>query len=199
MKPKINEESAAAMVLDAIFKDLDKSWNGMWDVISKMSAKNRLPLTSKDFVKVNVGIASIAVNFRVAFDMFPQDQAERMLDIVFKLLEKFLGAAKNSEVVQHLILKYFEAWNNGMLDLRNPITDVAMLLYYKVGFENTERKLVDESYFTPEPRVVEYFANVLALFSGKWTLVKQKRDVVPKTPAKTGRAPKDPKVDVGAE
>lgn len=199
MKKKISEENAAATVLDAVFKQLDKTWEGMWDVISKMSMKNRLPVTSKDFVKINVGIAAIAVNFRVAFDMYPQERAERLLDILFKLLERFLGGGKNVEAVQHIILKYFEAYNNGMLDLRNPITDVAMLLYYKVGFQNTEKKLVDESYFIPEPRVVEYFANVLALFADKFTLINQKFDLVPKTPAKTGRAPKEPKVDVGHE
>ena len=184
MKPKITEENAAAMVMNGIFQQCDNSWEGMWQILTKMSLKNKTNLPSKDFVKTNFSLAAIALNFRIAFDVFPHERAERMLEFTFNLLQRNLGD-KNSDTVQKVILKYFEAYNAGLLEMRNPITDVAMLLYYKIGMSNTEQKLVDESYYVPDPKTVEYLANALAMFAGKWNIIQQKFEIV--TGSSSGR------------
>ena len=60
-------------------------------------------------------------------------------------------------------------------------------MYYKIGLDNTEQIVVDESYFVPEPNLVGYLSKSLMMFSGKWEHLNERYEVV----FASGRAPSD--------
>ena len=76
------------------------------------------------------------------------------------------------------MIKYIEAYNNGVLKIRNPVLDVSMLLYYKIGLQNTAQKVVDETYYVPEPEMVDLLTRSLTMFLGKWDILLERFEVV---------------------
>lgn len=171
-KKKISEINAVAAVMDAIFQQVDERWGQIWLPTEQALREGGVKLEKSEFIKFNFSLAAIAINFRSCFDIFHREQAERFFTLLQQLLEKQLGG--NAKAVSNAIIKYIEAYNNGVLKIRNPVMDVAMLLYYKIGLENTEQKVVDETYYMPEPGLVDLLTRSLTLFLGKWELLLER-------------------------
>jgi hypothetical protein len=131
-----------------------------------------------EFAKFNFSLAALAVNFRVAFDLMPRDQAERIFLEMLRMMEQQLGSGSGNKAVQNAILKYVEAYNNGIIAIRNPLQDVAMLFYYKIGLSNTPQAVVDETYYTPDPRVVDYTQRAMTMFVGRWEYLLERFEVM---------------------
>ncbi|MEM7035568.1 MAG: hypothetical protein AAF570_01240 [Bacteroidota bacterium] len=188
MKKKITDLNAVAAVMDIVFQQVEERWPEIWNPVVEALNARRIPHASHEFVRFNYSLAVLAINFRSAFDIFPRDQAEHLFTHFQRLLKKNLGDGAGFHAVQNSVVKYIDAYNNGILNIRNPIHDVAMLLYYKIGMDNTEQKVVDEAYYIPEPKIVEYLTKSLTLFTGKWEMLLGKYEVV----FSSGRAPNDP-------
>jgi hypothetical protein len=176
-KKKITELNAVAAILDGIFHQVDERWEQIWLPTEDALRSVGVQLGKTEFIKFNFSLAVIAVNFRAAFDIFHQDQAERLFTLMQQLLQKQLGEGPGYVAVRNALLKYIEAYNNGMLKIHNPIMDVAMLLYYKIGLENTAQKVVDETYYVPEPQLVEMLIKALTMFLGKWEMLLERYEI----------------------
>jgi hypothetical protein len=94
-----------------------------------------------------------------------------------QLLQKQLGEGPGYQAVRNAVVKYIDAYNTGLLKIHNPIMDVAMLLYYKIGLENTAQKVVDETYYVPEPQLVEMLIKALTMFLGKWEILLERYEL----------------------
>lgn len=179
MKQPISEINAAAAIMDAVFQQVDLRWDQIWSPVDEWLTQQEISRNKPDFVKFNYSLAVLAINFRAAFDLFPKAQAERLFTHLQNLLRKQLGEGQGFQAVRSAVLKYVEAYNNGLLNIRNPLWDVATLLYYKIGLQNTQQTVVDESYYVPEPRMVEYLSNSLMMFAGKWEHLQQRFELQP--------------------
>ncbi len=186
-KKKISEINAVAAVVDSIFQQVDERWESVWNPVAQSLIDSGIKIEKSGFVKFNFSLAVIAINFRTAFDIFDTPQAERFFTMLQDLLKDHFGGGDGFTAIINAIMKYIEAYNNGILKIRNPVLDVAMLLYYKIGLENTPQTVVDETYFVPEPQMVEYLTSTLTMFLGKWDILVQRFDIA--TPAT--RAPQD--------
>ncbi len=177
-KKKITEVNAVAAVMDSVFQQVDERWPQIWMPTEQALREAGVKLEKSEFIKFTFSLAVIAINFRACFDLFYPPQAERLFTILQQLLQKQLGEGPKFVAVRNAIIKYIEAYNNGVLKIRNPVLDVAMLLYYKIGLENTEQKLVDETYFMPEPDMVDLLTRSLTMFLGKWDLLVERYELV---------------------
>lgn len=177
-KKKITEINAVAAVMDNIFQQVDERWPQLWLPTEQALREAGVKLEKADFIKFNFSLAAIAINFRASFDLFPPQQAERLFTILQQLLKDQFGEGQAFAAVRNAMLKYIEAYNNGILKIRNPVLDVAMLLYYKIGLQNTEQKVVDETYYMPEPGMVDLLTNALTLFLGKWDILLERFIIV---------------------
>jgi hypothetical protein len=110
--------------------------------------------------------------------LFPPAQAERLFTILQQLLKDQFGEGQAFVAVRNAVIKYIEAYNNGVLKIRNPVLDVSMLLYYKIGLQNTAQKVVDETYYVPEPEMVDLLTRSLTMFLGKWDILLERFEVV---------------------
>ena len=179
MKKPITEINAVAAIVDSIFQQIDDHWAKIWEPVNESLQQILATAPSPDFVKFNYSLAALSINIRSSFDLFPRPQAERLFTMVQNLLLKQLGSGDGFKAVQNSIGKYIEAYNNGILNIRNPLHDVATLLYYKIGLKNTELTIADESYYVPEPKIVDYLSNSLLLFAGKWDSLLQRFEIQP--------------------
>lgn len=177
-KKKISEINAVAAVLDGIFQQVDERWGHIWLPTEEALREAGVKLGKSEFIKFNFSLAAIAINFRAAFDIFHREQAERLFTVMQQLLQKQLGEGAGYLAVRNAIMKYIEAYNNGILKIRNPVLDVAMLLYYKIGLENTAQSVVDETYYVPEPQMIDLLTKGLTLFLGKWEILLERFVIV---------------------
>jgi hypothetical protein len=167
-KKPITEANAAAAVMDLVFSQVEERWSQVSDPLVRIVGEAGLPAIKQDFSRFNFSLAALAINFRVVFDLVPRDQAERIFTHMLQFLERQLGSGPGFTAVRNAVMKYIEAYNNGIIAIRNPVYDVGMLLYYKIGLENTRQRVVDEVYFIPEPRIVDYLTHALSMFLSKW-------------------------------
>ncbi|MBK9449172.1 MAG: hypothetical protein IPN95_07115 [Bacteroidetes bacterium] len=177
-KKKITELNAVAAVMDSIFQQVDERWGVIWLPAEQALRESGVKLEKSDFIKFNFSLAAIAINFRSAFDLFPPAQAERLFTILQQLLKDQFGEGQAFVAVRNAVIKYIEAYNNGVLKIRNPVLDVSMLLYYKIGLQNTAQKVVDETYYVPEPEMVDLLTRSLTMFLGKWDILLERFEVV---------------------
>lgn len=180
-KKPITEANAAAAIMDLVFSQVDERWFQVGEPLGRIVAESGMPPVKDAFARFNFSLAAIAVNFRVLFELVPRDQAERIFTRMLQLLEQQLGTGPGFAAVRNAVMKYIEAYNNGVIAIRNPVYDVAMLLYYKVGLENSRQKVVDEVYFIPEPRVVDYLTHALSMFLNKWEYLLERYALVAPT------------------
>lgn len=176
-KKPITEINAVAAVMDSIFQQVDNHWFEIWSPVERGLENAQMDIPNAEFVKFNYSLAVLAVNFRAAFDLFPRPQAERFFTHMQNLLLQQLGQSRSSQAVLGTVVKFTEAYNNGILRIKNPLHEVAMLLYFKIGLQNTEQKVVDEKYYVPEPEMVDYLERSLLLFAGKWDLIRNRYEV----------------------
>lgn len=174
MKKPISELNAVAAIIDSVFQQVDDHWGKIWSPVENGLQNANIGTPDSQFVKFNFSLAVLAINFRATFDLFPRAQSERLFSQLQQLLHKQLGGGDGFAAVQSAIGKYIEAYNAGILQIRNPVQDVATLLYYKIGLKNTEQHVVDETFFAPDPNVVGYLASSLMLFTGKWETLLQR-------------------------
>ncbi|MBL0017262.1 MAG: hypothetical protein IPP17_12715 [Bacteroidetes bacterium] len=177
-KKKITELNAVAAVMDSIFQQVDERWGVIWLPAEQALRESGVKLEKSEFIKFNFSLAAIAINFRSAFDLFPPAQAERLFTILQQLLKDQFGEGQAFVAVRNAVIKYIEAYNNGVLKIRNPVLDVSMLLYYKIGLQNTAQKVVDETYYVPEPEMVDLLTRSLTMFLGKWDILLERFEVV---------------------
>lgn len=177
-KKKITEINAVAAVMDSVFHQVDERWEQIWLPTEQALLSAGVKLEKSEFIKFTFSLAAIAINFRSCFDIFHPQQAERFFTILQKLLKDQLGEGPQFVAVRNAIVKYIDAYNNGVLKIHNPVTDVAMLLYYKIGLQNTEQKVVDETYYVPEPQMVDLLTRALTMFLGKWDILLEKYIIV---------------------
>ncbi|MBP6721978.1 MAG: hypothetical protein KA239_06640 [Bacteroidia bacterium] len=177
-KKKITELNAVAAVMDSIFQQVDERWGVIWLPAEQALRESGVKLEKSDFIRFNFSLAAIAINFRSAFDLFPPAQAERLFTILQQLLKDQFGEGQAFVAVRNAVIKYIEAYNNGVLKIRNPVLDVSMLLYYKIGLQNTAQKVVDETYYVPEPEMVDLLTRSLTMFLGKWDILLERFEVV---------------------
>ena len=173
-KKNITELNAVAAVMDSVFQQVDERWSVIWMPTEQALRASGVKLEKSEFIKFNFSLAVLAANFRVAFDLFHPQQAERLFTILQQLLQKQLGEGPAFAAVQSAIAKYMEAYNQGILQIHNPMLDVAMLLYYKIGLINTKQNIVDETYFAPEPSMVDLLTRSLTMFLGKWEILLER-------------------------
>ena len=185
MKKKISELNAVAAIMDSCFEQVEARWTELWEPVEQIQQDSQLPIQKPKFVRFNFTLAVLAINTRASFDLLPRERAERLYTILQQLLKKNLGDGPGFHAVINSLVKFTEAYNNGVLHIRNPLYDVAMLLYYKIGLENTEQFVVDESYYIPEPRLVEYLTKSLVMFAGKWDMLLARYELI----HPSGRAP----------
>jgi hypothetical protein len=178
-KKPITEINAVAAVMDTCFNQVQERWDVLWAPIQKIMREAGQKTAKKEFVRFNFSLAVLSINTRATFDLLPNEQAERMFTQLETLLEKSLGGGEGYHAVRNSLVKYAEAYNNGIIHIRNPLYDVATLLYYKIGMQNTRQFVVDESYYVPEPRLVEYLIKALTMFMGKWDLLLQRYTLKP--------------------
>ena len=171
----------------ALYVRAGNDGRGTVRAVERIVAETELKISPNDYAKFNYSLAVLAVNMRSTFDLVQRPQAERLFTLLQSLLRKNFNDDKAYHAVTNTLTKSIEAYNSGILKIRNPLQDVAMLLYYKIGMQNTEQQVVDESYYVPEPKLVEYLMNSLALFTGKWEMLLEKYEL--STPS--GRAPMD--------
>jgi hypothetical protein len=167
-KKPITEANAAAAIMDMVFSQVDERWFQVGEPLGRMIGEAGLPAVKDPFARFNFSLAALAINFRLLFELVPREQAERVFTHMLQLLEQQLGAGPGFAAVRNVLMKFIEAYNNGIIAIRNPVYDVAMLLYYKIGLENTRQRVVDEVYFIPEPRVVDFLTHALSMFLNKW-------------------------------
>lgn len=180
MKLSLPEEQACAMVLDSLLKQLDKQWTDiLTHLVPLLKEAKVYPKVNEQVAKFNFTLAIIGVNIRATYDVFPPPLAAQLAERLFSILKN--SFQKEFHIVQAAILKFIEAYDMGILRIRNPLVDVGMLLYYKIGLENTEQKVVDEEYYIPAPQVVEYLSFVLMQFAGKWETLLQRYEIVGET------------------
>lgn len=177
-KKKITELNAVAAVMDSIFQQVDERWGVIWLPAEQALRESGVKLEKSEFIKFNFSLAVLAINFRTAFDLFPPAQAERLFTILQQLLKDQFGEGQAFVAIRNALLKYIEAYNNGILKIRNPVLDVSMLLYYKIGLQNTAQKVVDETYYVPEPEMVDLLTRSLTMFLGKWDILLERFEVV---------------------
>jgi len=177
-KKPITEINAVAAIMDTIFQQVDNHWFEIWDPVQRGLENARMTIPNHEFVKFNYSLAVLAINFRAAFDLYTRDQAERLFSHLQTLLTHQLGQSDSTQAVIGMIIKFTEAYNNGILRIKNPLSEVAMLLYFKIGLKNTEQKVVDETYFVPEPEMIAYLERSLMLFTGKWENLNQRFELV---------------------
>jgi hypothetical protein len=177
-KKKITELNAVAAVMDSIFQQVDERWGQLWLPTEEALRASGVQLEKSDFIKFNFSLAALAINFRASFDLFHPQQAERLFTILQQLFKDQFGDGPAFVAVRSAVVKYIDAYNNGMLKIRNPVLDVAMLLYYKIGLQNTAQKVVDETYYMPEPAMVDLLMNALTLFLGKWDILLERFEIV---------------------
>lgn len=182
-KKKITEVNAVAAVMDAIFQQVDERWGQLWLPAEQALRESGVKLEKSEFIKFNFSLAAIAINFRSAFELFPHQQAERLFTVMQQLLQKQLGDGAGYVAVRNAVVKYIDAYNNGILKIHNPVIDVAMLLYYKIGLQNTAQKVVDETYYVPEPQMVDLLTRSLTMFLGKWDMLLERFEVVTESAA----------------
>jgi hypothetical protein len=180
-KKKITELNAVAAVMDTIFQQVDERWGYLWLPTEEALRKSGVRLEKSDFIKFNFSLAALAINFRASFDLFPPHQAERLFTLLQQLFKDQFGDGPAFVAVRNALLKYIDAYNNGVLKIRNPVIDVAMLLYYKIGLQNTEQKVVDETYYMPEPAMIDLLSNALTMFLGKWDILMERYMIVAET------------------
>ena len=176
-KKKITELNAVAAVMDSIFQQVDERWGVIWLPAEQALRESGVKLEKSGFIRFNFSLAAIAINFRSAFDLFPPAQAERLFTILQQLLKDQFGEGQAFVAVRNAVIKYIEAYNNGVLKIRNPVLDVSMLLYYKIGLQNTAQKVVDETYYVPEPEMVDLLTRSLTMFLGKWDILLERFEV----------------------
>ncbi len=177
-KKKITEVNAVAAIMDSVFQQVETHWYQIWGPVEKSFLENGVPLEKSEFIRFNYSLAALAINFRSTFDLFPRSQAERLFTYLQQFLHKQLGNDTGYAAVRSTIQKYIEAYNAGILKIHNPIKDVATLLYYKIGLDNTEQTVVDESFFAPDPTMVDYLTQSLTLFLGKWDMLLKRFEVI---------------------
>ena len=177
-KKKITELNAVAAVMDSIFQQVDERWGLIWLPAEQALRESGVKLEKSEFIKFNFSLAVLATNFRTAFDLFPAAQAERLFTILQQLLKDQFGEGQAFVAIRNALLKYIEAYNNGILKIRNPVLDVSMLLYYKIGLQNTAQKVVDETYYVPEPEMVDLLTRSLTMFLGKWDILLERFIIV---------------------
>jgi hypothetical protein len=177
-KKKITELNAVAAVMDSIFQQVDERWGVIWLPAEQALRESGVKLEKSEFIKFNFSLAVLATNFRTAFDLFPPAQAERLFTLLQQLLKDQFGEGQAFVAIRNALLKYIEAYNNGILKIRNPVLDVSMLLYYKIGLQNTAQKVVDETYYVPEPEMVDLLTRSLTMFLGKWDILLERFEVV---------------------
>ncbi len=177
-KKKITEINAVAAVMDSIFQQVDERWGKIWLPTEEALRASGVKIEKSDFIKFNFSLAVLAVNFRTCFEVFHPQQAERFFTILQQLLKDQFGDGPAFTAVRSAIVKYMDAYNNGVLKIRNPLVDVAMLLYYKIGLVNTAQKVVDETYYIPEPQMVDLLTNALTMFLGKWEMLVERYEIV---------------------
>lgn len=185
MKKPISELNAVAAIMDSCFEQVEERWGQLWGPLEQQREESNLPTPKTEFVRFNYTLAVLAINTRGSFDILPREQAEQLYTILQQLLKNNLGGGEGYHAVVNSIGKFIEAYNNGILHIRNPLYDVAMLLYYKIGLENTEQLVVDEKYYIPDPNMVDYLTRSLTMFAGKWDILLQRYELV----HPSGRAP----------
>jgi len=168
MKPAISESQAAAMVMNAIFRQSDMRWPELSGPLFKLLSDQGLQVNNPEYVKFHLSIAALSVNMRALFDLFSRSRATQIFDTHLEILKQFFPDKVQYKAVENTIGKYIEAYNEGIYNIRNPLQDVAMYMYYKIGLVNTEQTVVDENFYAPEPAIRDYLANALGLFTGKW-------------------------------
>lgn len=177
-KKKITEINAVAAIMDGIFQQVDERWGQIWLPTEESLRSSGIKLEKSEYIKFNFSLAAIAINFRASFDLFHPTQAERLFTLMQQLFQKQLGSGPGFEAVRNALVKYIDAYNNGILKIRNPVLDVAMLLYYKIGLQNTAQKVVDETYYVPEPSMVDLLTRSLTMFLGKWDILLERFELV---------------------
>ena len=173
-KKPISEANAVAAIMDTCFNQVEEKWDILWRPIPNMMLQAGQKVGKKEFARFNFALAVLAVNTRSTFDLMPNEQAERLFALLERMLERNLGGGAGYHAVRNSLVKFTEAYNNGILHIRNPLVDVATLLYYKVGMQNTRQTVVDESFYVPEPTMVDYLVRALTMFVGKWDLLLQR-------------------------
>lgn len=188
MKKKITEENASAMVLDAIVKQTEKSWDELWLTLQELQSQHSQPLRDKNFAKFNFLLAAIALNMRAGFDVYEKHQAERLMTYMVKILEKLFGEGEKFESVRSSIMKYMEAYNAGIYNIRNPAIDVAMAMWNMMDMENMVLHITGQSNNRQVgQQTLQFLTNSLLLFAGKWELLNQNFEIQARSA--TGRAP----------
>jgi len=187
MKKKITELNAVAAVMDSVFQQVDEKWGVIWEPAGRMADEIGMQLNNLNFIKLNFQIAALSVNMRSLFDLVPRVQSERMFTILQDMLKHNLGNDKAYYAVVNMMKKYIEAYNAGIIKIASPLREVAMLLYYKIGLGNTEQTVVDEHFYVPDPRLLDYLTNAITMFSGKWEHLLNNYELV----HATGRAPEE--------
>ena len=178
MKKKITEINAVAAVMDSIFQQVETHWYQIWGPVEASLVEHRIPMPKTEFIRFNYSLAALAINFRATFDLFPRSQAERLFTYLQQFLFKQLDDSKGYAAVRTTVEKFIEAYNTGILKIKDPVKEVATLLYYKIGLDNTEQTVVDETFYAPDPTMVDYLSNSLKLFVGKWDMLLNRFDVV---------------------
>lgn len=177
-KKPISEINAAAAVMDGIFDMVDERWDQVWPALEALISETGQPLPKSEFARFNFALAILSVNFRAAFDLLPRGAAERIFTTMLQLLETQLGPGPAFAAVKNAILKYVEAFNTGILAIRSPLQDVSMLYYYKIGLKNIRLQVVDEPYFIPDPKTVDYLGRAMTMFVGRWEMLLERFQIV---------------------
>jgi hypothetical protein len=176
-RKSITEEEATDAILQGLLNMVEEQWDHIGPgFVSCVESSGQL-VPKIPFVRLNFSIAMIAVNFRAAFDLFERTQAERLFGKMLQNLEARLGGGTGFEAVKNTLIKYVEAYNAGILAIRNPLHDVAMLFYYKIGLENLRLQVVDEPYFIPDPQTIAYLSQSMTFFQGRWELLLRQCDI----------------------
>jgi hypothetical protein len=190
MKKKITEENAAGMVLDALLKQTEKSWEEIWLTLQDLLGKTSRPLTDKNYARLNFLLATIALNMRAGFDVYDKARAERLMTYMVKILEKLFGEGEKFETVRTSLMRYIEAYNQGIYNIRNPVIDVSMVMFGMMDQEAMMLKIVGEANARPLTQpVLQFLTNSLMLFAGKWEIINNNFDVVVRSQQPGGKAP----------
>jgi hypothetical protein len=145
-------------------------------------------LRDKEFAKFNFLLAAIALNMRSGFDVYEKHQAERLMTNMVRILEKLFGQGEKFETVRASIMKYMEAYNQGIYNIRNPVIDIAMAMWNMMDMENMILHITGQAgnRQISQP-TLQFLTNSLVLFSGKWELLN--KNFVMQSQTASGRAP----------